>query len=112
MNNKYIKNQSKEMTFSKNGFSVLLPIIDNTDISICFVETEQGRDNYCMCDESTMFYYIINGNGYFIINDEKCPIITGDLIEIPSRHRYSYKGNIKMLEVQTPAFNEKDVHEF
>lgn len=112
MNDKYIKNISKEIDFSKNGFSVNLPKIDNKDISICFVETKNGRDNYCMLDTSTMFYYIIDGNGIFIINDEKCQIKTGDLIEIPPKHKYTYTGNLKMLEVQTPAFNQNDVHEF
>lgn len=112
MNNQYIKNKSKEFDFSKNGFSVSLPKIDNQDISICFVETKEGRDNYCMLDTSTMFYYIIEGNGTFIINNEKCLVKTNDLIEIPPKHKYTYTGYLKMLEVQTPAFNPDDVHEF
>lgn len=112
MNNKYIKNESKEVSFSKNGFSVVLPQIDNKDISICFVETQNGRDNYCMLDISTMFYYILEGNGIFIINDEKIQVKSNDLIEIPPKHKYTYSGNLKMLEIQTPAFNQNDVHEF
>lgn len=112
MTKEYIKNKSKEIDFTKNGFSVNLPKVDNKDISICFVNTEKGRDNYCLLDTSTMFYYIINGKGVFIINDEECVVELGDLIEIPPKHKYTYTGNLQMLEIQTPAFNEKDVHEF
>lgn len=112
MNNKYIKNISKEIDFSKNGFSVSLPKIDNKDISICFVETKNGRDNYCMLDTSTMFYYIISGEGLFNINGEDCIVKTDDLIEISPKNKYTYTGNLKMLEIQTPAFNPNDVHEF
>ena len=112
MNNKYIKNESKEIHISKNGFNVNLPKIANKDISICFVETLNGRDNYCMLNTSTMFYYIIEGNGNFIINDEKFSVKSDDLIEIPPKHKYTYIGNLKMLEVQTPAFNLNDLQEF
>ena len=31
---KYIKNLNKDYTFSKNGFSMILPNIDNKDIKI------------------------------------------------------------------------------
>jgi len=112
MNNNYIKNLSKEIDFSKNGFSINLPKIENKDISICFVETKNGRDNYCMLDISTMFYYIIEGNGFFIINNEQCSVTKGDLVEIPPKHKYTYTGQLKMLEIQTPAFNPNDVHEY
>ena len=29
-----------------------------------------------------------------------------DLIEILPQNKYTYLGNLKMLEIQTPAFNE------
>lgn len=112
MEREYIKNKSKQISFSKNGFSVSLPNIENKDITVWFVTTEQGRDNYCMCDKSTMFYYIIEGNGYFYINEDELNVKKDDLIEIPPKHKYSYKGYLKMLEIQTPAFNKNDVHEF
>lgn len=112
MKEKYVKNISDNSTFSKNGFSVFLPKIDNDEISICFVDVEKERDNYCLLDNSTLFYYIINGNGEFEINDYIIPVTTNDLIEIPPKNKFSYKGTLKMLEIQSNSFNEKEVHEF
>ena len=112
MREKYVKNLDKNYSFSKNGFNVILPKIDNKDVSICFVDVDKERDNYCMLDKSTIFYYIIDGTGEFEINNEFIQIAKDDLIEISPKQKYSYKGNLKMLEIQSNAFDEKEVHEF
>lgn len=65
-----------------------------------------------MLDESTIFYYIIDGEGKFEINEEKIIVKKNDLIEIPPRNKYSYEGNLNMLEIQSQSFNEKEVHEY
>ena len=108
---KYIKNLNKNYNFSKNGFNVILPKITCSDISICFVDIDGERDNYCMLDNSTIFYYIISGSGEFEIDDDKVPVKTDDLIEISPNKRYSYKGNLKMLEIMSNSFDEGEVHE-
>ena len=112
MREKYVKNLDKNYSFSKNGFNVILPKIDNKDVSICFVDVDKERDNYCMLDKSTIFYYIIDGTGVFEINNEFIQITKDDLIEISPKQKYSYKGNLKMLEIQSNPFDENEVHEF
>ena len=112
MKEKYIKNLHEGITFSKNGFSVFLPKIANQEISLCFVTVEEERDNYCLLDNSTIFYYIIDGTGEFEIENDKIPVKNNDLIEIPPKHKFSYKGRLKMLEIQPNAFNENEVHEY
>lgn len=109
---KYIKNLNKDYDFSKNGFDVILPKISNEEISICFVDINGERDNYCMLDKSTILYYIIDGNGEFEINDEFVPVVKDDLVEILPKQKYSYKGNLKMLEIQSNPFDQSEVHEY
>lgn len=107
---KYIKNIIN--SFKKDGFNVLLPNVQCDNLSICFVDINGKRDTYCMLDESTILYYIIEGNGIFEINDEKVKVSKNDLIEIPPQNRYSYEGDFRMLEIQSQAFNENELHEF
>lgn len=109
---KYIKNLNKEYTFSKDGFDVSIPNITNNEISICFVDVKVERTTYCMLDKSTIFYYIIDGNGEFEIDGDKIEIVKNDLIEILPKQKYSYEGNMKMLEIQSNSFDETEVHEF
>lgn len=112
MRDKYVKNINKDYDFSKDGFNVCLPKISNKEISICFVDISGERSTFCMLDKSTIFYYVIEGNGEFQINDDFISINKGDLIEILPKQKYSYKGNLKMLEIQSNEFDEKEVHEY
>ena len=112
MREKYIKNLNKNYDFSKNGFNVILPKIDSDEVSICFVDVAEERDNYCMLDKSTIFYYIIDGNGEFEIENDFISVVKNDLIEILPKQKYSYKGNLRMLEIQSNPFDENEVNEY
>lgn len=98
-------------SFSKNGFDVSLLNTECNALSLCFVDIDGKRDTYCMLYKSTMFYYIIEGEGNFKINGENIKIGKNDLIEIPPKNKYTYDGKLKMLEVQSQAFDETEVHE-
>lgn len=64
-----------------------------------------------MLDKSTMYYYIIEGEGNFKINEENIKVEKNDLIEILPKNKYTYEGKLKMLEIQSQAFNKTEVHE-
>lgn len=46
-------------------------------------------------------YYVIAGDGYFILNDDKQSVSTGDLIVIPPKTKYTFGGQLKMLLINT-----------
>ncbi|MDB5169812.1 MAG: hypothetical protein JWN82_208 [Candidatus Saccharibacteria bacterium] len=50
-------------------------------------------------------YYVIAGNGYFILNDEKQAVSTGDLVVIPPKTKYTFGGQLKMLLIQTSPWS-------
>ena len=112
MREKYVKNLNKEYTFSKDGFHVTLPSIQNNDVSICFVDINGERTSYCMLDRSTIFYYVLEGSGQCEIGSDKVKVQKDDLVEILSGQKYSYLGNMKLLEIQSNGFDESEVHEF
>jgi len=53
---------------------------------------------------SDFIYYILEGEGYFEINDQKERCIKGDLVVIPAGSKFKYIGKFKMLLITTPAF--------
>lgn len=111
MREKYIKNLDSNI-LSKNGLNLILPNIKNEHINICFVDTKNGKNNYCLLDNSTIFYYVIEGEGNFKINDSNIVVNRGDLIEIPPKNKYTYEGQLYMLEILSNKLNMKEVHEF
>jgi mannose-6-phosphate isomerase-like protein (cupin superfamily) len=58
--------------------------------------------------ESAFIYYIINGNGVFILDDEKVEAKATDLIVIPPKTRIHYFGTMEMVLIVCPAFDEKN----
>lgn len=50
-------------------------------------------------------YYILEGSGYFMINDEKQSVAQGDLVVVPAGTKYSFGGKLKMFLVNTPHWS-------
>lgn len=96
--------------FSKDGFDVSLLNIDYKKVSICLVSIDDVRKTYCKIKNSPIFYYVIEGTGFFKI-DNDIEVNQGDLIEIPENIEYTYKGKMKMLEVIPNSFEILDIEE-
>lgn len=96
--------------FDKDGYSVSIPNVDYKDISISFVTVENNRRTYCKIKNSPIYYYIIEGNGIFYVDNEII-VKKGDLIEIVSNKKFTYSGNMKMLEIIPNSFEELEVEE-
>lgn len=96
--------------FEKDGYKVSLLDIDYKDISICLVNVEEERQTYCNIKNSPIYYYITEGNGTFFIK-ETISVEKGDLIEIPENTKYTYKGNMKMVEFIPNSFETLIIEE-
>lgn len=96
--------------FEKDGYKVSLPDINYKDVSICLVDVKEDRKTYCTIKNSPIYYYIVEGQGAFLIEDE-ITAKDGDLIEIPANKKYTYKGQMKMLEIIPKSFDSLEVKE-
>lgn len=50
-------------------------------------------------------YYVIEGTGYFILNDDKQTVTKGDLVVVPPGTKYTFGGQLKMLLINTPKWS-------
>ncbi len=96
--------------FNKDGYSVSIPNIDYKDISISFVTIKNVRKTYCKIKNSPIYYLIMEGSGNFYF-DDKITVNKGDLIEIPSNKKYTYSGNMNMLEIIPKSFEKLELEE-
>lgn len=56
-------------------------------------------------------YYILAGEGVFILNDKKVEAKKGDLVVVPPNTKIHYFGKLDMMLTVTPAFDENnEVH--
>ena len=93
-------------------FGVDITIYDtDTSSGLVYEETQAGHCQEWYDDISTYQWYIIEGTGEFIINDQKHKVKKGDLVVVPPKNRIHYFGKLKMLLVTTPNFDPKNEHE-
>ena len=98
--------EPKDISFDKVGIKgKIFPISELTkSTSLVLVETQLGHETTIIEHQSDFTYYILEGNGYFLINDAKEECSQGDLVVIPAGTKFTYKGKFKMLLSCTPPW--------
>lgn len=108
--NNYIKKFPNTPSFSQEGFDGYTSLLECENLSITREDVHKGHDRYAMNTTSYSIYYVIEGNGTFKIADGLYDVTKGDLIEIPPKTEFVFKGEMKMLLIMNPPFAlENDV---
>jgi mannose-6-phosphate isomerase-like protein (cupin superfamily) len=76
-------------------------------VGFVLIDTKSGHETTIIEHESDFVYYILEGNGFFEVNNEREECSAGDLVVIPAGSRFAYKGKFKMLLVNTPPWREE-----
>jgi len=50
-------------------------------------------------------YYILEGEGYFVLNNDMQAVLRGDLVVVPPETEYTFGGKLKMLLINTPKWS-------
>lgn len=96
-------------SFDKVGIKgKIFPSIEiSSKAEFVLIETDYGHETTIRERESDFIYYIIEGSGIFEINDKDEACGKGDLVVIPAGSKFTYKGALKMLLVNTPLWHEE-----
>lgn len=106
----YVYSRSEAKTINKFGVDITL-YDTNAPSNIVYEDVKVGHLQEWYSDVSTYQWFLIEGQGVFVINDEKHLAGAGDLVVVPPKNRMHYFGNMKMVLVTTPAYEEKNEHE-
>ncbi len=97
-------NQKKVRVMNINEYKI------NSNFSGALIEIN-GNHGAVKCLNEDRIYFIIEGNGIFIINDKENSISPNDLIFIPKNTPYNIIGKLKFFMICSPEFNpDDDVH--
>jgi mannose-6-phosphate isomerase-like protein (cupin superfamily) len=108
MNYIYKKQDAK----TKNKFGVTITSYGaDAPSSIVYEDVEVGHMQEWYSDVSTYQWYIIEGTGIYVIDDEKYAVSAGDLVVVPPKHRMHYFGKMKMVLITTPKYDDANEHE-
>lgn len=78
--------------------------------NVVYEEVEIGHLEEFYDDVSTHMWFIIEGKGTFVIDDEKVEVSQNDLIVVGPKKRIHYFGKMKMVLCTTPSFNPQNEH--
>jgi len=78
--------------------------LKNQELDIHFVDVKTGHDTFLISKRITRIYYVLEGHGYFIIENQKYEVEPGVLVEVPPSVEYSYSGTMKLLLIGNPRW--------
>jgi len=107
---KYKYSFSEAKTKKKFGVNITFFGENVPTNNIVYEEVAIGHLEEFYSDVSTYMWFIIEGKGTFIIDDEKIEVSEKDLVVVPPKKRIHYFGKMRMLLCVTPAYNEKNEH--
>lgn len=95
-------------TINKYGVDISLYSMNNPGMNVVYEEVVEGHFEEFLNTKSTIVWFIFEGNGTFVINDEKIPVTAKDIVVVPPNNRIHYFGAMKMTLTTTPPFNSSD----
>lgn len=95
---------------NRDGFDLIIPKDNKDEHGYFLVNSTQGHDCYSYNSESTHIYHILDGEGYFIINDQRFEVKAGDSIKIDPNQVFYYCGKMLMSFEMTPNFKDENDH--
>ena len=78
--------------------------------SAVYQETGTGHLEEFFHETSAFIYYIIEGEGIFVIEGSEYPVRATDVVIIPPKKRFWFRGCLKQFLVTAPAWREEGEH--
>ena len=94
--------------FNKHGVDLVVYGEDVPEANVVFVSVKKGHFQEFYDVESYYIYYIAEGKGTFVLDDEKIEAQATDLIVIRPKTRIHYFGKMKMVLTVAPTFKEEN----
>ncbi|MEA3514672.1 MAG: hypothetical protein U9R34_04300 [Nanoarchaeota archaeon] len=94
-------NQKKAGVMNINEYKI------NSDFSGSLIEIN-GDHGALKCLKEDRIYFIIEGNGKFVINNQESAVSANDLIFISKNTSYNIIGKMRYFLICSPEFNPDD----
>lgn len=111
---KYKFSHKETKTINKYGVNITLYDLENPSANVVYEEVEEGHFEEFLSTNSTYTWFIIEGKGTFVIDDEKISVSINDIVTVPPNKRIHYFGTMRMVLFTVPAFkadNERHIRD-
>ena len=77
-------------------------ILPTASASVIEVDGRHGKAKTAISDR---VFYILEGEGEFVVGDEVFPVRSTDVIVVPKNTPFDYSGKMKLFLVHVPAYD-------
>jgi mannose-6-phosphate isomerase-like protein (cupin superfamily) len=99
--------KSQQAKQKKRGPMTINEYKINPDFSAALIEID-GSHGKLKCIGEDRIYFILEGEGVFIIDDQENMVAKDDLVFVPKNTPYDIIGKLRYLLVCAPEFNPSD----
>lgn len=99
--------KNKDANKKKIGSMKIAEYKINSNFSGALISID-GNHGKVKCLNEDRIYFIVEGGGKFIIDDEEKVVEVNDVIFVPKETPYNMIGRMKYFLVCSPEFNPKD----
>lgn len=102
-----IYQQKDAHRLSKNGVDMwVYPTPDGFDkAAVVYQETALGHAEEFRHSRSAFLYFIIEGAGEWVVEDEVFPVKATDFVLVPAGKRFYFRGALKQICITAPAWD-------
>jgi len=100
----------KKTALVKYKVGVHMRIYPTKKVGVVYQQTRKGHTEEFYHTKSTFIYYVIAGKGTWVIEGKKYTVAAGDVVVIPPKNRFYFRGNLKQVLITTPAYNSQFEH--
>lgn len=108
MKKKYKFSADEARKFNKYGVDLVVYGENIPEANVVHVSVKKGHLEEFYDLKSYYIYYVVEGNGTFVLNGQKVEAKATDLIVIPPKTRIHYFGTMEMVLTVAPAFDEQN----
>jgi predicted house-cleaning noncanonical NTP pyrophosphatase (MazG superfamily)/quercetin dioxygenase-like cupin family protein len=80
---------------------------ESENAGILCQETHKGHTEEFLHEKSDFIYYILEGDGVWIVEDREFEARAGDVVVVPAGKRFWFRGNLKQVCITAPAWEEQ-----
>lgn len=108
---KYKYTSAEADKFSKHGIDLIVYGQTEPSANVCHVSVKKGHFQEFYDKKSAFTYYIVKGEGTFMLDNEPIKVKATDLMVIPPNTKIHYFGTMEMVLTVSPAWKEEnEVH--
>jgi predicted house-cleaning noncanonical NTP pyrophosphatase (MazG superfamily)/quercetin dioxygenase-like cupin family protein len=80
---------------------------NSPNAAVLYQVTETGHSEEFVHEKSDFLYYILEGGGTWIVEDQEFEVRAGDVVVVPAGKRFWFRGDLKQICITAPAWEER-----